>query len=159
MPPVRNVFAALVHERRDCVVDLVRNLRHLDPGSQVLLYNGGRRKLLDGIDLHGAVVHPSPRRMEWGKLHGFALDCMRFALDHLPFDTLTIVDSDQLATRPGYSEHLGSFLEGHPRAGLLGNAPFRQPPDGKIGPAAAAYREIDLWSSWARQLPGGEEKL
>jgi hypothetical protein len=110
MPAVRNVFAVLVHERPECITDLVRNLRHLDPGSQVLLYNGGRKTLLDKVDLHGAAVHPSPRRMAWGKLHDFALDCMRHALEHLPFDTLTIVDSDQLAVRPGWSGHLGRFL-------------------------------------------------
>src|SRR5689334_20476952 len=36
MPSIRNVFACLVHERQDCVVDLVRNLRSLDPDSLVL---------------------------------------------------------------------------------------------------------------------------
>ncbi|MEA2563573.1 MAG: hypothetical protein QOH06_5077 [Acidobacteriota bacterium] len=159
MPSVRNVFAVLVHERPDCVADLVRNLRHLDPGSQVLLYNGGKKKLLDGVDLQGAVIHPSPRRMEWGKLHGFALDCMRFALDRLPFDTLTIVDSDQLAVRSGWSEHLGRFLENRPRVGLLGNSPLRQPPDAQAGAAVMAYREIDLWRPWLRQFPDGEEKF
>lgn len=159
MPAVRNVFAVLVHERPDCVVDLVRNLRHLDPGSQVLLYNGGRSGLLKGLDLQGVVVHPSPRRMAWGKLHDFALDCMRFVLENLPFDTLTIVDSDQLAVRPGWSERLGSFLETRPRVGLLGNAPDRQPPDAQSGAAVMAYREIELWRPWARQFPGGEEKL
>ncbi|MFL6290840.1 MAG: hypothetical protein ACJ759_08100, partial [Thermoanaerobaculia bacterium] len=108
MPALRNVFAVLVHERPDCVADLVRNLCHLDPGSQVLLYNGGGRTLLNGLAPEGAVIHPGPRRMEWGKLHGFALDCMRFALDHWPeLDTLTIVDSDQHAVRPGWSEHRG----------------------------------------------------
>lgn len=159
--PIRNVFAVLVHERPECAVDLVRNLRHLDPGSQVLLYNGGKNAgLLDGVPFErlGAVIHPNPRRMEWGKLHGFALDCLRFALDRMPFDTLTIVDSDQLAARPGYSEYLGSFLEEHPRAGVLGNAPFRQPVEGKIGPAAAAYREFDLWRPWLKRFPDGEEK-
>ncbi|MCP3064466.1 hypothetical protein LXT21_37405 [Myxococcus sp. K38C18041901] len=38
---MRNIFACLVHERPDCVLDLVRNLHHLDPDSLILLYNGG----------------------------------------------------------------------------------------------------------------------
>ena len=42
MPAIRNIFACLVHESPDCVIDLVRNLRALDPGSLILLYNGGR---------------------------------------------------------------------------------------------------------------------
>ncbi len=120
-PPIRNVFACLVHENLECVVDLVRNLRHLDPDSAVLLYNGSPNPaLLRGDfppDRHGAVLHPSPRPMRWGRLHDFAVDCMRFALGNLPFDTLTIVDSDQLAVRPGYSGRLAAWLAGEPRGG------------------------------------------
>ena len=37
----RNVYACLVHEVRDCVIDLCRNLLHVDPESTILLYNGG----------------------------------------------------------------------------------------------------------------------
>ena len=39
---LRNVYACLVHESQECVVDLVRNLRRLDPDSTFLLYNGGQ---------------------------------------------------------------------------------------------------------------------
>ena len=35
-----NVHAVLVHESPECVSDLVANLRHLDPASTVLLYDG-----------------------------------------------------------------------------------------------------------------------
>src|SRR3712207_7210639 len=47
------------------------------------------------VDGREPLVHPSPKRVAWGALHGFALDCMRFALDELELDTLTIVDSDR----------------------------------------------------------------
>src|SRR5690349_23983950 len=100
--PARNVFACLVHESPECVTDLVRNLRCADPSSIVLLYNGGpdldllRRLPMESL---GAVILPGPKRMEWGRLHQFAIDCFQFALNELQFDTLTIVDSDQLAIR------------------------------------------------------------
>ena len=68
-------------------------------------------------------VHPSPRPMAWGKLHEFAIDCMRFALQEFNFETLTIVDSDQLALRPGYSEQLAACLAGRPRVGMLWQLP------------------------------------
>ena len=114
MKGFHNIFACLVHERRECVVDLVRNLRYLDPSSTILLYNGGGDPdlLTRGFpfERYGAVIHPHSRPLEWGRLHDFALDCARFALERLPFDTMTIVDSDQLATRPGYSEALAQFL-------------------------------------------------
>ena len=111
----RNVFACLVHESWECVIDLVRNLRFLDPSSTILLYNGGDDPdLLKRFPLESmaAIVHPSARPMQWGRLHDFALDCMQFALSELSFDTLTIVDSDQLGTRRGYSEYLSRFVKG-----------------------------------------------
>src|SRR5262249_52957128 len=98
MPELRNIFACLVHEKPECVIDLARNLRYLDPDSAILLYDGGHdpRLLRNGFpwERYGAVVHPRPRPMEWGRLHDFALDCMRFALAEMPFDMMTIVDSD-----------------------------------------------------------------
>jgi glycosyltransferase involved in cell wall biosynthesis len=159
---VRHVFACLVHERPECVADLVRNLRSLDAESEILLYNGGKDgALLSGFpfERYGAAVYPDPKRLEWGRLHDFALDCMRFCLDRSGFDMLTIVDSDQLAARPGYSEHLGRALAARSGVGLLGTSPGPQPRSSKIGPVVAAERERDLWLPWARRFPGGEEKL
>jgi glycosyltransferase involved in cell wall biosynthesis len=156
---MHNVFACLVHESPECVVDLVRNLRHFDPESPVLLYDGGRdAALLDAFPFarYGAVAHPRPRPLEWGKLHDFAFDALRFALATWEFDALTIVDSDQLLVRDSYSALLARALAGRSRVGLLGSSPSRQEPGTKIGPAAAAFREIDLWRPWLRRFPGGE---
>ena len=156
-PSFRNVFACLVHENTECVVDLVRNLRHLDPTSAVLLYNGSRDPhWLDSaptFDRAGAALHPAPRPMQWGRLHDFAIDCMRYALAHLPFDAITIVDSDQLAMRPGYSERLAAFLAEEPGVGLLSNSPERQGPATRVQPARVAHGEIDLWRPVAPPLP------
>ena len=158
-----NIFACLVHENQDCVIDLVRNLRYLDPDSTILLYNGGAdSSLLSGgfpFERYGAIVHPRPQRLAWGRLHPFALDCMQFALDHFPFRTLTIVDSDQLAVRPGYSAYLMSFLNGKDGIGMLGNSAVRQPPNSRISPVQNAYREIDLWRPWLRRFRDGEQKF
>ncbi|MEA2692453.1 MAG: hypothetical protein QOJ16_1840, partial [Acidobacteriota bacterium] len=160
MAALRNLFACLVHESPECVVDLVRNLSRLDPDSAVLLYDGGRGGgLLEAFPFarYGAVIHPRPRPLEWGRLHDFALDSMRYALSHIPFDTLTVVDSDQLLVRPGYSEALAAALAGRSGVGLLGNTPGRQPLNSRVGPAAAAYREIDLWRPWLSRFARGEE--
>jgi predicted O-methyltransferase YrrM len=163
MQTIRNVFACLVHESADCVIDLVRNLRTLDPGSLILLYNGGRDpSLLTGhfpFERHGAALHPSPRPVEWGHLHYFALDCMAWACDNYPFDTLTIVDSDQLAIRPGYSDFLGAHLKTMLRVGVLGNSCAIHVPGTRIGPAEAALREIELWRPFLRGFPDGEQKF
>ncbi|MDD2898201.1 MAG: class I SAM-dependent methyltransferase [Desulfuromonadaceae bacterium] len=162
-PRVRNVFACLVHENQECVVDLVRNLRYLDPDSVVLLYNGGTNRdlLVKGFpfERHGAVVHPSPRPLKWGWLHDFALDCMSFSLANFSFDTLTIVDSDQLGIGMNYSGFLGNFLATREQVGMLGNSSLRQGSSTRIAPAMQAWKEVDLWRPFLRRFPGGEEKF
>jgi hypothetical protein len=84
---------------------------------------------------------------------------MQFALNHLTFDTLTIVDSDQLAVRPGYSGYLAQFLAGKQNIGLLSNWPERQPPGRRTRPVVSAFREIKLWRPWLRRFPQGEQKF
>jgi hypothetical protein len=159
--PLRNVFACLVHESQECVVDLVRNLRYHDPDSTILLYNGGaNRALLERgfpFERYGAVIHPESRPMKWGWLHGFALDCMSHALRHLAFDTLTVVDSDQMALRPGYSRYLRDAVR--PNTGLLGNSPGVQGAQTRVPPAAQAWREVELWRPFLKRFPRGEEKF
>ncbi|MFN2416330.1 MAG: class I SAM-dependent methyltransferase, partial [Pyrinomonadaceae bacterium] len=163
MTTIRNIYACLVHERQECVVDLVRNLRYLDPDSHILLYNGGGdAALLDGgfpWETYRAVVHPQPRPMAWGRLHDFALDCMRFALAELPFDTLTVVASDQLALRAGYAARLARFLADKRGVGMLGNSPGPQTWNTHIAPAKSALREVGLWRPFLRRFEGGEAKF
>ncbi|HEV8400840.1 MAG TPA: glycosyltransferase [Gemmatimonadales bacterium] len=163
MPAARNVFACLVHESPECVLDLVRNLRCLDPASEILLFNGGSDPaLLDhglGLERYDVHIHPRPQRLHWGRLHDFALESMRYALERWPFATLTIVDSDQLACRRGYSERIATFLRDHPRAGMLVNTPQVQVARTRVGPAAAALRERELWRPLLERFPDGGRKF
>jgi hypothetical protein len=49
----------------------------------------------------------------------YVFDCLEYALDHHEFDALTVVDSDQLLIRHGYTTAVQKALAGRPRAGLL----------------------------------------
>lgn len=159
----RNVYACLVHEQRDCVIDLCRNLRSVDPDSTILLYNGGRDAGLLArdrtLDRLGVVVHPKPRPMRWGFLHDFALDCMRLAQAEHPFDTLTIVDSDQLALRPGWTAAIRERLLQETNVGLLGSNAARLPSETGNPAAITAWREVDLWRPFLERFPDGEDKF
>ena len=161
--PVRNVHACLVHENPACVLDLVRNLRHCDPASQILLYDGSATGALLGdraaFERAGAVVHPAPRPMRWGYLHEFAFDAMRFALDELGAEALTVVDSDQLALRPGYAGTVDACLRAHPRVGLLGTSAEVQGWSTRIAPAVQAWREVERWRPFLRKFARGEEQF
>jgi hypothetical protein len=128
----------------------------------VLLYDGSGGALLGELSSltgSGVLVHSHPRAMAWGKLHEFALDCMRFALEQLNFGALTIVDSDQLALRPGYSDYLAAFLARRPDAGCLVSAEGVQPRTTRIGPPQAAWREFELWAPLLQRFPDGESRF
>lgn len=158
--PVRNVYACLTHESPECVIDLVRNLHHTDPGSTILLYNGGSDPtLFDDFPFHdhAAVVVPAPRQMAWGRLHDFALDSMRFALATVDFDTLTIVDSDQMAVRRGYRMFIAPSIDGRSDVGLLANSTATQVLGAAAPPALAALEEVELWRPFLRRFRRGEE--
>lgn len=157
---LKNVYACLVHEKEDCVADLVRNLRYHDPDSEILLYNGGAQtSLLQGRfpDVH---VHPAPRPMKWGYLHPFALDCMEYSQQHLQADMITIVDSDQLAIRSGYTEFIAAQLSGNTNTGMLSSrAEQVRSADTTIYPAQLAYKEYDLWKPFLQEFPNGTDKF
>jgi hypothetical protein len=154
-----HVFACLVHERPDVVVDLVRNLRALEPDASILLYDGSRTGgLLAQADLPAderVLVHPSPRPMRWGRLHDFAVDSMRHALREADVEAITIVDSDQLLIRPGFAAAVAAVLAARPAVGLLGNAPDAQPRNSRVDPVRHAWREADRWRAYLSRLPGG----
>ncbi|MBV6441935.1 MAG: glycosyltransferase [Haliscomenobacteraceae bacterium CHB4] len=161
---LKNVHACLVHEDVECILDLVRNLHYCDPDSVILLYNGSTNPHLIPRDFpcaqYGAVVHPNPKPQQHGYLHHFALDCMSYAVENLSFDTLTVVDSDQLAVRPGYTPFLAACLSQKPRAGLLSSAPERVKSDDKTRLVALqAYKEFDLWKPFLQQFPDGENQF
>ena len=165
---MRNVYACLVHESQECVVDLVRNLRCLDPQSAILLYNGSTdERLLEPTSCFKrleARVHPTPRPVDATTLHSFALDCMRYAEEELHYDTLTIVDSDQLALRPGWATLLAHHLHGQSDVGLLasgvdGGAPVPQPSNTRITSAIGAWQEVARWRPLLRRFADGESQF
>jgi glycosyltransferase involved in cell wall biosynthesis len=162
--PTANLYACLVHEARDCVLDLCRNLRYVDRESTILLYNGGQDPGLlapdPELDELGVVIHPSPRPMRWGALHDFAFDCMRYALEEHPFETMTVVDSDMLALRSGWPARVKEQLASEGGGiGLLGNSPDRLYPQTDNAAAITAWHEVELWRPFLRRFHDGESKF
>src|SRR5688572_21446669 len=91
--------------------------------------------------------------MRWGRLHDFAFDCIRYAADRLEFDAFTIVDSDQLLLRRGYSSFIADALHRRPRVGLLGKSCEPCKLDTAVHPAQAALAEADLWRPLLARFP------
>ena len=157
-----NVYACLVHESQECVVDLVRNLRCCDPESPILLYDGSGTGLLTEhfpYDRYGAVIHPASKPMHWGRLHDFALDSMKFCLETFKCDSMTIVDSDQLLIRPGYSAFLDRAASQNRGAGMFVSDTSRHGPNTSNGPCKSAFGEINLWRPFLKLFPSGEEQF
>lgn len=150
----------LVHENQDCIIDLVRNLHHLDPDSRIMLYNGGTNTtLFDNFPFgqYNVIIHPTPKPLKWGWLHDFAIDCMEYAIRHLDFDLITVVDSDQLLCGKNYSAYVADTFHNNPKLGMLGQVATRIEADTKIDPAITAYAEKDLWKPLLEKLPNGKE--
>jgi glycosyltransferase involved in cell wall biosynthesis len=159
---LKNVYACLVHEKEECIADLVKNLRYQDADSTILLYNGSKnpdllKSLLPFQDA-GVVLHPHPESVRHGYLHSYALNCMRFALEHLNADIITMVDSDQLCIRKGYAEFMSRFFSNVSNIGMLSSSPQRIDSGNKTNPVALqAFREYELWKPFLKQFPEGEE--
>lgn len=161
---LKNIFACLIHENQDCIIDLVRNLHYHDPSSIILLYNGGSDpSLLKSpfpFEKFGAIHYPDPKPLKWGYLHPFALDIFEYAAKNFNYDLLTIVDSDQLAIREGYSSFMSEHLSSKPDIGLLASDNRRiTPHNNTVHPAIKAHKEYELWKPFLQQFPDGENQF
>jgi hypothetical protein len=149
-----NIFACLVHEDLDSVVDLVENLRFFEPDAIVLVYDGsdGRiRREASALEEIGAVLHPTPRPMAWGRLHEFVFDCLEYALDSHRFDALTFVDSDQLLAHRGYSGVVQAAFGKKPNVGMV-VTPNRS--QGSEWASRLLPREAALWEPFRERFSG-----
>jgi hypothetical protein len=160
----KNIYACLVHENPDCIIDMVRNLHYNDPSSIILIFNGGTDFELSAtlfpFEQFGAVICPVNYPVKHGYLHPFALECMEFALDNFSFSTLTIVDSDQLSVQPGYSSFISNFLSDKSNVGLLSSRPERITAENKdVWTSIKAFEEYDLWKPLLKTFPDGEDKF
>ena len=163
---LKNIYACLVHENDDCILDLVRNLHYNDPSSIILLYNGGTNKQLfknaHHLNQFGAVIHPTASPVKYGYLHNFALSCMQFAIDNFTFDSLTIVDSDQLAIHSGYSAYIKQAFTSND-IGMLSPKPkhltVNDISDPQVWPTAQAFKEYELWKPYLQKFTDGENKF
>ncbi len=157
--PLANVYALLAHERPECLIDLVRNLRFHDAVSPILLYDGSASG--DLIDRRlpwarwGVEIVPNPRPMKWGTLHGFALDCIEH-LRERPHDIMTIVDSDQAMLRRDYPLFLAAHLE-PATIGVLSSDARPQDRTTRIPPAQTAHAERALWQPFLDRFAGGND--
>ena len=107
-----NIHACLVHEEPDCVADLVANLRHFDPDSLVLLYDGSEGQRLPArarwsrATAYWCTRDPSPDVVGDGCTASPSTACgTRWSPP--TSRSMTIVDSDQLlvAGRGHFDRH------------------------------------------------------
>lgn len=154
----KNIFAILAHNEPDSVYDLISNLQMFDPSSHIILYDGGKDRIVLSrseawrklsVDV---VKNVSPQ--SWGCLHGFAIDC----IDHIgnrSYDTLTFVDSDQLLIQPGYSEFLTKNAP--PEFGVLSIFPHRHGIDSNILCVRELHEDRKIWMPYLTRFRHWEE--
>jgi len=103
MPKV--CFAILAHNQPACLEDLVCNLRGFAPGSDIVLFNGGKDpSLAAGLDID---ICPLSRPLRWGALAFFQFELMRWLhAEQREFEFLVTLDSDMLLIKPGIEAYL-----------------------------------------------------
>jgi hypothetical protein len=155
---VKNVNHVTFHEQRVCALDLMVNLRTCDPDSHVLINNAtGDPTFTSFAKDFDAAVFPCSDKQTWGRTSVRLLNILRFAVKELDCDTLTCVDSDQLATRPGWSERLASAF--NPGVSLFGRTSAVLGPACGIAPVRQALTERALWLPFMRHYPGSEAEF
>lgn len=103
-----NLFACLVHDNEPVIIDLIRNLKRFDPYSDILIYKGKNVEVKDYF-LNDVSVYPTPKTIGWGHLGLFVYDCLKYVVEN-NYSSVTIVDSDQLLVKDGYSEWVNAVL-------------------------------------------------
>lgn len=161
---LKNIYACLVHESLDCVIDMVRNLHFQDPSSSIIIFNSNADLKLNSCSFpfeeFGALVNQKVISVAHGYLHNFALECMQFALDNFSFDILTIVDSDQLSLQPEYSTFMSDFFSQKSNIGLLSNRPEHLTANNTdVFTSIQAFKEYDLWKPLLKTFKDGESKF
>lgn len=97
-------FAVLAHDRPAALAELVDALHLTAPGSEIVIFNGGRDpSLTDGFDLC-----PGSRPLRHGHLAAFHDAALEWFAGR-PGDWLVTLDSDVLPTRSGLDEHLATL--------------------------------------------------
>jgi len=141
--------------RRSCETEGLR------PRSTILLYNGGRDQdlLRRGFPLRSEtgrrLFHPTPTAARLG-LHSttFARDRIRFALRGATSRSIRDGgDSDQIATRPGYSHRPSPGSGDRPRLGLIASGP-RPPAPRRDHPGRSSRLEGYPLAAPSAALPG-----
>src|SRR4030095_1664357 len=87
---------------------------------------------------------------------------MKYVLDHFQFDTLTIVDSDQLLLRSHYTRYLSAFFSNGKisQVGMLSSAPEQVTKANQTNLVARqAFKEYDLWKPFLETFLDGETKF
>jgi hypothetical protein len=102
-------FAILAHNEPDCLKDLVVNLRAFAPGSDIVVYNGGRDQgLVDGLPVD---VCPYSRPLAYERVARFHGDMMQWLHEsQRRYDYLVTLDSDVLLIKPGLDQYLPRIM-------------------------------------------------
>lgn len=109
-PKSKICFAILVHEKRELVEQLIKNVRSFCPNSAIVLYNGGSdRTLCEGL---GVPVCPSSRKLKYGHTAIYFLETMEW-LEQLgtQYEYFINIDSDALFIKKGYEEFIQNEMK------------------------------------------------
>lgn len=106
----RIVMVIVAHDHRASLEELVVNVRHFCPDSELYLYNSGDDQSL-GTDLPIKMV-PSPRRLYYAKVTPFFFDMFEWLMKkRVSFDYVINLETDMLFIKPGFENFISMVME------------------------------------------------
>lgn len=106
------LIVILAHDDRECLEDMVDNVRFYCPHATIGLYNSGDDPDL-GKDLPVTIIQPS-RRLYYARIAPFFFDLFEWlSMQDFPYEYVTNLDSDVLFIRHGYEDFIDASMKSY----------------------------------------------
>jgi glycosyltransferase involved in cell wall biosynthesis len=134
-------FAILAHDNEEVLVNQVANIKKFNPGSMVVLYNGGHDSNFG--KQANVPVCPASQPLSKGRLGRFFLDIMTWLEETgIHYDFLVNLDSDVMFVQPGFETFLHRVMQGYDCMGI--NMGVQHSP----GEVPHWYPGQTMWEEW-----------
>lgn len=138
------LFMVLAHKNEDVLASQVQNIRHFNPNSNIILYNGGENKNF-GVSLNIPIC-PYSRPIKWAYQAQVLLDVMKWLEEtNVEYEYLVSLDHDMLFVKHGFEEFLDQSMQKLDCMGwqLLKGSEKEKYPDCRV--PQSLWNEWDVW--------------
>lgn len=139
----KTYFAILAHKNEAALTEQVRNIRHFNPDSGIIIYNGGTDPEF-GKSL-GVLNYPDSHAIRYGNLTPYFWEVMKWLEEnHVEYKYLINLDHDVLFVKHGFQDYLDKLMRDHDVIGW-DMVTSSSPSDAILTCCRDMWREWDKW--------------